>query len=75
MVWPAQLSDLNPRENLMRIIKIRLSKTSNSFIRGDAKVIQEEWDKPTEVDFRKYNDGMPKRCKLVILARGGFIKY
>ena len=39
------------------------------------KVIQEEWDELTEEDFRKCIESMPKRCKLVILARGGSIKY
>ncbi len=39
------------------------------------KVIQEEWDKLTEGDFRKCIKSMSKRCKLVILARGGSIKY
>ena len=47
-------------------------KTPNSLIRRDAKG---DSDKLTEEDFRKCIESMPKRCKLVILARGGSIKY
>lgn len=38
--------------------------------------IQEEWERLTEEDFRKCIEStMPKRCKLVIKAKGGSIKY
>lgn len=77
MDWPAQSPDLNPIENLWRIIKLRVNAHRHRIhLLGEMKtVIQEEWDKLTEEDFRKCIESMPKRCKLVILARRGSIKY
>lgn len=39
------------------------------------EVIEEEWEKLTEEDFRTYIESMLKQYKLVIEARGGSIKY
>lgn len=39
------------------------------------KEIQEKIDKLIENGFYKCIDSMSKRCKLIILARDGFIKY
>ena len=38
-------------------------------------MIEEEWDKLTEEDFRKYIENMHRHCELLILARGGSINY
>ncbi len=56
-------------------IKISAQKHSIHSLKEMQKVIQEEWDKLTEKDFRKYIESMPKRYTLVILARGGSIKF
>ncbi len=48
---PSQSPDLNPIENLWRIIKTRVS-TQRHRIHSLEEMIQEEWDKLTE-DFRK----------------------
>ena len=72
-----QSPDLNPIENLWRIIKIRVSAQRHRIhsLELMKKVIKEEWEKLTEEDFRACIESMPKRCKLVIEARGGSIKY
>ena len=77
MLWPAQSPGLNPIKNLWRIIKIRVSAQKHRIylLEKMQKVIQEKWDKLTEEDFCKCIESIPKRCKLIILARGGSIKY
>ena len=77
MLWPAQSLDLNPIKNLWCIIKIRVSAQRHwiHLLEVMQKVIHEEWDKLMKKDFCKCIESMPKRCKLVILARSSFIKY
>ena len=77
MIWPAQLPDLNSIENLWRIIKIRVSSHRHYIhsVEEMTVAISEEWEMLTEEDYRKYIESMHKRCKLVILAKGGSIKY
>ena len=69
MDWPAQSSDLNPIE-----VRIRAQRHRIRLLESMKEVIKEERENLTE-DFRAYIEGIPKRCKLVILARGGSIKY
>ena len=63
------IPDLNPIENLWRIIKIRVNAQQHRIH------FLEEMKKVTEEDFRKCIESMHCRCKLLILARGGSIKY
>ena len=77
MIWPAQSPDLNPIENLWRIIRIRVSGYHHKIhsVEEMRVAISEEWEKLTEEDYRKCIESMHQRCKLVILAKGGSIKY
>ena len=77
MDWPAQSSDLNPIENLWRIIKIRISARCHQIHSVEAmkEAILNEWESLTEEDVRRCIESMPKRCQSVVKAKGGSIKY
>ncbi len=77
MIWPAQSPDLNPVENLWRLIKIRVSERRHRIrtVEEMKDAIKEEWERLTEEDFCKCVESMHNRCKLVIQAKGGSIKY
>lgn len=76
MIWPAQSPDLNPIENLWRLIKIRISDRRHRIrtVEEMKDAIKEEWEGLTEEDFCKYIESMHKICKLVIKAKGDSIK-
>ena len=77
MDWLTQFPDLNLIKNLWQIIKVQVSTKRHRIwsLKSMKEVIKKEWEKLTKEDFWAYIESMPKRCKLVILARGVFIKY
>ena len=77
MDWPPQSPDLNPIENLWRIIKIRVSARRHQIhtIEAMEQAIREEWELLTEEDFRRCIESMPERIRFLIKAKGGSIKY
>lgn len=75
MVWPANSPDLNPIENVWRLLKYRVGKR---FPKTEAEVrqyIEEEWAKLSLEDFQKYISNMRERCQAVIDANGGHTKW
>lgn len=77
MDWPAQSPDLNPIENLWRIIKIRVSARRHQIhtIEAMEQAIREEWGLLKAKDYKRCIESMPKRIRLIIQAKGGAIKY
>ena len=77
MIWLVQLPDFNPIENLWRIIKIRVSSHCHNIhsVEEMRVAISKEWEILTQEDYQKCIESMHKRCKLVILAKDGSIKY
>jgi transposase len=75
MKWPANSPDLNPIENVWRLLKYRVGRR---FPKTDTEVrqyIEEEWAKLTIEDYEKYIKEMPQRVQAVIDARGGHTKW
>ena len=75
MTWPAHSPDLNPIENVWRLLKYRIGKR---FPKTEAEVQQyllEEWQNLTVDDYMKYIESMPERCEAVIAAGGGHTKW
>ena len=75
MRWPANSPDLNPIENVWRLLKYRVGKR---FPKTEVEVrqyIEEEWEKLELKDFKKYIDQMRDRCEAVIAANGGHTKW
>jgi len=75
MNWPANSPDLNPIENVWRLLKYRVGKRFPKTIDQLKQYLIEEWDKLTVDDYIKYVKEMPKRCKAVEDNNGGHTRW
>jgi hypothetical protein len=75
MKWPANSPDLNPIENVWRLLKYRAGKRFPKTKKEVRCYIEEEWEKMTVEDFQKYVRSMPQRIKAVIAAEGGSTRW
>lgn len=74
MVWPAQSPDLNPIELLWDELdrKIRIKgPTSKTHL---WQVLKEAWSEIQPETLEKLTNRMPRLCKAVIRAKGGFFE-
>jgi transposase len=77
MEWLANSPDLNPIENIWRVLKMRLAKRWPKTADEVEQFLIEEWEKLTMDEIRKYCSGevMRARCEAVITAEGGSIDW
>jgi hypothetical protein len=75
MVRSAYSPNLNPIENMWRLLKYRIGKRFPKTINELHLYLIEEWDKLTLEDYLKYVEEVPQRCKAVLETNGGYIKW
>lgn len=75
MNWPPQSPDLNPIENIWKIIGERAMRQNPKNQEELWKSLKKEWDKITPSFCKKLIDSCGKRCQEVINSKGLFTKY
>lgn len=73
--WPAQSPDLNPIENLWSILDTMVSKRKVNNEEELFNCLNEAWKSIPLSILHNLVDSMPRRCKVVIDAKGGNTKY
>lgn len=74
---PAASPDLNPIENVWRLIKQRIKQRSRfpATLTEMKKAVQEEWDGLQPSDWNKYIDSMPERIRQLHQRKGMQTQY
>lgn len=75
MTWPANSPDLNPIENVWRLLKYRIGRRFPYSEADVRQYLEEEWAKLELDDFIEYIEEMPERVQAVIAANGGHTKW
>ena len=73
--WVPQSPDLNPIENLWCSLKQKIAARKPSNLLELKRHTKEEWENFDPSICKKLVESMPKRCALVIEAKGRHIKY
>lgn len=75
MKWPSQSPDLNPIENLWRILKINVHKRNPQNIKELKAFCVEEWNRITPETCKKFTRNYAKRLHAVKQSKGFATKY
>jgi len=75
MYWPANSPDLNPIENVWRLLKQRVAKRFPRSLVELRQCIEEEWAALELSIFARYIGNMKERCQDVVDAKGGHTKW
>ncbi|KAF2187595.1 hypothetical protein K469DRAFT_569032, partial [Zopfia rhizophila CBS 207.26] len=72
---PSNLPDLNPIENVWRLLKYRIRKRGRKTDAEVRQYLEEEWENKTIDDILKNIKEVAERVQAVIAANGGYTKY
>lgn len=75
MKWPSQSPDLNPIENLWRILKINVHKRKPNNMDDLKTFCFEEWNRITPETCKKFTENYAKRLLAVKQNKGFATKY
>lgn len=75
MVWPAQSPDMNPIENLWKIVKDKIGPNKSRNKEELWAKIQEVWYDIPVSTCQKLVESMPRRCQALLKNRGHATKY
>ena len=73
--FPAQSPDLNPIENLWKILKDQMKNVKTANLDDLFHKLTEIWNGIDVSYLYTLVESMPRRCKAVIAAKGMFTKY
>ena len=73
--WPANSPDLNPIENVWRLLNISIQNRKPRTADGYWQLLKAEWAKLDQQTIGELIDSMPHRLQAVIDADGGNTKY
>ena len=76
-IWPPNSPDLNPMENLWRILRINVRRRNPRPMKKAELIaaLKEEWEKLDISQVQNLIRSMPDRLRAVIAAKGGSIGY
>jgi transposase len=75
MVWPPNSPDLNPIDNVWRLLKHRVGRRFPTTDETVRQIAREKWDNLQPSHFQKYIDTMEERVQAVIDAGVGHTKW
>jgi transposase len=75
MRWPANSPDLNPIENIWRLLKYQVGKRFPKTGDEVRQYLEEEWNQLSTADLEKYTSNIKERYKAVIAANGGHTSW
>lgn len=73
--WPPNSPDINPIEDIWRLLKDRIRKRMPKTLKEIEVVAADEWSKITIDEIRSLIESLPRRLEAIIRSRGCSTKY